>query len=229
MGAKITRVDRQINVEGVRDFKTAQARVIPDRLEVVSYACLALASRGRIYIEDAEPNHLASFLEFVEKIGGIYKTDSRGIEFSAKGDLLATQITTSPFPGFSTDWQQPSAVVLCTANGQSIIHETVYTDRLGYTKDLIRMGAQIKVDDACQPNDCRYKNQGHNHVALITGPTKLTGSDSIIPDIRAGMAQVIAALIARGQSQLTGIDHLTRGYDSLLPKLKSLGANIREA
>lgn len=90
------------------------------------------------------------------------------------------------------------------------------------------MGAQIVVTTKCQPEICRYQGLGYDHVAKIYGPTKLKGSDSIIPDIRAGMAQVIAALIAEGKSELSGVDHLKRGYDGLVPKLLSLGADIKE-
>jgi UDP-N-acetylglucosamine 1-carboxyvinyltransferase len=124
------------------------------------------------------------------------------------------------------DWQQPSVVVLCLAQGTSYLHETVYEDRLRYTEDLIRMGANIEISTDCYGTPCRFAEQGHRHSATITGPTQFLPTTLLIPDIRAGMAHVVAALVARGLSRLNGIEHLDRGYERLEEKLRSLGASI---
>ena len=137
-------------------------------------------------------------------------------------------IKTSPYPGFMTDWQQPFSILLTQAGGESIIHETVYEDRFGYTKDLKRMGANIEVSDACPAgNRCRFFGKTLNHSAKIIGPTKLHGEEITMTDIRAGMAHLIATLSAEGESVVSGVEHLDRGYEKIDERLRALGADIK--
>lgn len=230
MGAKI-QIDeksRQITITGVQTFKGAEQRVIPDRIEAVSYASAALATGGDIVLEDAQTQDLQIYLDFVRQIGGLIETTDSGIRIANTGSLQPTSFETAVHPGFMTDWQQPSVVVLCMATGRSYLHETVFEDRLRYTEDLGRMGAIINVSTDCYGLPCRFEGQNHRHSATIEGPTTFKSTTLHIPDIRAGMAHVVASLVAQGTSRLYGIEHLDRGFGrSLEEKLRGLGAVIR--
>jgi UDP-N-acetylglucosamine 1-carboxyvinyltransferase len=130
-------------------------------------------------------------------------------------------------PGFMTDWQQPFVVLLTQASGVSVIHETVYEDRFGYTRILARMGATIDVARACLGRKpCRFADQDHNHSCIVKGPTPLKGQDMTIPDLRAGFANIIAALVADGTSTIRGVKYVERGYAQIAEKLASIGAAI---
>jgi UDP-N-acetylglucosamine 1-carboxyvinyltransferase len=140
---------------------------------------------------------------------------------------VGIELETDTHPGFMTDWQQPLVVLLTQAEGISVVHETVYEDRFGYTESLRQMGAQITVFSKCLGElPCRFNGQSQKHSATVKGPTPLHAANIEIPDIRAGMAQVVAALVADGTSELTGVDHLMRGYEHLLEKLESIGADF---
>jgi UDP-N-acetylglucosamine 1-carboxyvinyltransferase len=172
---------------------------------------------------------MISFLNTVRRIGGDYAVNDSGIRFRrANGGLHGIELETDTYPGFATDWQQPTVVTLTQAKGISVVHETVYEDRFGYTEDLVRMGADIGVFAKCLGElPCRFRNHSERHSAVIMGPTPLHGAEIEIPDIRAGMAQVIAALVADGESKLTGIHHLERGYGvAFWDKLRAIGADF---
>jgi UDP-N-acetylglucosamine 1-carboxyvinyltransferase len=126
-----------------------------------------------------------------------------------------------------TDWQQPFCVVLTRSRGESIIHETVYEDRFGYAKDLKRMGARIEILGDCPKDPCRLEHQGYMHTAIITGPTPLKGTEIEMTDIRAGMAHIIAALSAEGESVVSGVEYIDRGYERIDERLRALGADIQ--
>ncbi len=220
--------NRVIIVEGVKRLHGTSYTVMPDRLEVASYGALALASGGKITVRNFRQTHLVTFLNTVRRLGGDYRIGADAVTFDrATKWLKPINITTEVWPGFSSDWQQPLAVALTQANGQSIIHETVYANRFEYTKALNRMGADIDVKDLRNQQPeliMHFAGTHYNQSAIINGPTKLSGATIDIPDIRAGMAYVIAALTARGQSTITGIEHLLRGYEEPLAKLKAIGA-----
>lgn len=229
MGADITldQDARTMKIEGVSKLHGVRMRVIPDRNEIVSFAAAALATNGRIFIRDAQDAALDSFTSAVRAIGGAVRRDSRGLEFSGKKPYKPAIIETAPHRGFMTDWQQPFCVLLTQAEGQSILHETVYEDRFGYTKDLRRMGADIEVSDECfGSGPCRFLGTTFNHSARIRGPSLLKGTEIMITDIRAGMAHIIAALAADGESTISGIEHIDRGYEKIDERLRGLGASI---
>jgi len=126
-----------------------------------------------------------------------------------------------------TDWQQPLVVLLTQAEGASVIHETIYEDRFGYTRQLNAMGANIALSTACLGGRvCRFAGKDFAHSAIVMGPTPLTGSLLEVPDLRAGFAYVMAALIADGTSEIRGTRYLERGYENLVEKLRSVGADI---
>lgn len=229
MGAivDVRKEDRVISIEGVKKLRGVRCRVMPDRNEIVSFASVALATGGDVFVREAKEEFVAAFLGKIREVGAEAFLDAGGIRFKGKNEYGATSVTTAPHPGFMTDWQQPFSILLTQGNGASIIHETVYEDRMGYTKDLKRMGARIEVSDQCpRGQECHYAGKGFKHVAKIHGPTVLRGTEISIVDIRAGIAHVIAALSAEGQSIISGIEHIDRGYEWVDERLRRLGANI---
>ncbi len=219
--------NREIYIEGVKSLRGAEHTLLPDRIEAASFAIIALATDGNILVEGANQEHLITFLNTVRRLGGEYVVEESGIRFFRKGKLKAVHIETDTHPGFATDWQQPLAVLLTQAKGSSIIHETVYEDRFGYTEDLRRMGAVIDVVTKCLGNlPCRFQGESHYHSAIINGPVALKGTNLEMRDIRAGMAHIIAALIAEGKSEITGVEHIDRGYENIDGRIKNLGADI---
>ena len=149
MGAIIGRgVGRQIEIVGVKKMTGCTHRVIADRLEAASFACLALATRGEIFCEGAGHSAMITFLNSVRLIGGEYEVTPDGVWFRGSDSYKGIQLETDTHPGFATDWQQPFVVVLTQAEGTSVIHETVYEERFGYTDTLKAMGADIRATHA---------------------------------------------------------------------------------
>ncbi|MEO1290077.1 MAG: UDP-N-acetylglucosamine 1-carboxyvinyltransferase, partial [Chloroflexota bacterium] len=142
--------------------------------------------------------------------------------------LSPIHIETDVHPGFMTDWQQPFVVMLTQAEGVSIIHETVYENRFGYTEALCRMGATIDLTSACLGSKvCRFKDRDHLHSAIIRGKTPLHGIEVEIPDLRAGFSYLIAGLVADGETVLSNIHYMERGYAHLPDKLEAIGARLK--
>jgi UDP-N-acetylglucosamine 1-carboxyvinyltransferase len=218
---------RTITIEGVKALHGVTHRVLPDRNEAVSFACLAIATNGRIVLKNAIQEHLITFLNTVRRIGAEYEVTDGGIAFWRPGSLQPISVETSVHPGFMTDWQQPFAVLLTQANGVSTIHETIYEDRFAYALDLNEMGVDIKVSTECPPNEkCRFDDKGVYHVATIKGPTALGSKNFVVRDLRSGMVDVIAALVAKGVSEVDGVEEMDRGYEKIDERLRQLGADI---
>jgi UDP-N-acetylglucosamine 1-carboxyvinyltransferase len=230
MGADI-HVDEEkrfIEIRGVEKLHGTNGRVMPDRNEIISFAVAALATDGDVFIRNIEDSYLQMFLQKIQSIGGSFERERGGIRFFGKRPYHPTSIMTAPYPGFMTDWQEPFCVLLTQAGGESIIHETVYDDRFGYVADLARMGADIHVSNKCLGGEsCRFEEKGFHHSAVVTGVTPLRGAEIDVTVIRAGMAYIIAALGATGESVITGIDKLDRGYERIDERLRELGANIK--
>lgn len=228
MGAYVSvEVDRTVVVEGVRSLRGASSKPIPDRIEAASFAAAAVATGGDIEVLGARQEHLATFLNHLRKVGGEFESTEGGLRFFRPGDLRATHLQTDVHPGFMTDWQQPMAVLLTQATGASVLHETIYEDRFGYTRQLNAMGADIALTKACLGSrSCRFAARDHDHSAVISGPTPLTAARLEIPDLRAGFAYVLAALVAGGTSEITGTRFLERGYEDPVGKLQSVGADV---
>ena len=230
MGAHIQLdANRTIRIEGNHISHEVTHTVLTDRIEAASWGMAAIASKGRIFVERAQHAPLLTFLNRIRDIGGGFKVEENGIEFFYEGSLRGgAHIETDVHPGFMTDWQQPFAVLLTQAKGASVIHETVYDNRFGYTKTLKEMGADIELFEECLgPKPCRYALQNYLHSIIVRGPTKLFGKEIAIPDLRAGFAYVMAALIAEGTSYINGAHFLDRGYEDLVLKLQKLGAEIQ--
>lgn len=218
--------DRTISIDGVSSLRGCSHEILPDRMEAASYACMALATGGRIFCRHARQADMITFLNAVRRIGADYEVLGDGIVFFRKGPLHGIDLETDTHPGFMTDWQQPFTLVLTQCEGTSVVHETVYEDRFGYTRSLNKLGAKITVFDKCLGElPCRFRTKRHPHSAIVQGPTALKAIPSALDifDIRAGITLVIAALCSEGTSMLNGLEHLDRGYENLLGKLEGLG------
>lgn len=229
MGAIIyTDSNRVIRIIGVKSLSGATHHIITDRLEVASYAMAALATKGHITILGAKQEHMLSFLNTFKRVGGDFTVTNTGITFfEGQNSCKNIHLETDVFPGFSTDWQQPLVCLLTQIKGVSVIHETVYENRFGYVEILNKMGAAIETFTECLGGTpCRFKEKNHVHSIVVQGITKLSSTSIVIPDLRAGFAYVMAALIAEGTSSLTNLDYLYRGYENIDKKLHSLGAQV---
>ncbi len=235
MGAKIRREKpRRIIIEGVENLHGAKFRIVPDRNEVVTFAVAAILTEGDIFVKDANKTGLKEFLQMLELAGGGYEEKKDGIRFFYKGKLNATSVTTSFYPGFMTDWQGPWAVLMTKADGTSTIHETVYENRFTYVDELRKLGAHIELFNPKVKNPAKFYNFNikddngiYFHAAKIAGSTILHNGIVNITDLRAGATLVLAALAAKGESVLLGVEHLDRGYEQFEKRLKNLSANIK--
>ena len=235
MGAKINRLaNRVIEIEGVKKLKPIIYKVMPDRNEAVSYAIAALVTRGDIIVENAREKDLTAFLAKLQQTGaGIEKADY-GLRFFYQKPLTAVDITTEPHPGCMTDWQPLWSVLATQCQGTSRIIETVFTSRFQFVKDLQSMGAKIEFfqPQVTNPEDFYNFNLKDDrpvnfHGIKVSGITPLTGKTITITDIRAGATLALAGLAAQGQTVLTGLEHIDRGYENFAGRLLKLGAKIR--
>jgi UDP-N-acetylglucosamine 1-carboxyvinyltransferase len=230
LGANIAiDTDRTIRIQQATEFYDVEHTVLSDRNEVASYAMAAISTKGRVFIEGAEHQNMIAFLNKIREIGGGYQVRSNGIEFfyekALKGGL---HLETDVHPGFMTDWQQPFVVLLTQATGASVIHETVYENRFGYTQTLKEMGADIELFTQCLGGKCcRFASSDYSHSLVVKGPTPLRGKEIVIPDLRAGFAYAMAALLSEEESTIRNVDYLDRGYEDFVQKLTQLGADIK--
>lgn len=220
--------DRTIHVHQAHQFCEVEHTVITDRIEAASLALAGISTKGRVFVEGTQHLPMISFLNKLHEVNAGFEVKKDGIEFFYKGPLNGgIHVETDVHPGFMTDWQQPFVVLLTQANGASVIHETVYENRFGYTETLKLMGADIEPFTQCLGNKpCRFASHNFLHSIVIKGPTPLLSKDIVIPDLRAGFAYVLAALIAPDVSHISGLHFLDRGYEHLVEKLSALGADI---
>lgn len=230
LGAIITLdVDRTIRIQGTRSFHEVEHTVIPDRIEAASWGMAAISSKGRVFVEGAQHLNMITFLNKIREVGGGFDVKSNGIEFYYDGPLQGgLHLETDVHPGFMTDWQQPFVVLLTQASGTSVVHETVYENRFGYTETLKDMGADITVFRQCLGGkECRFSNHSFSHSLIVKGVSVLSGREISVPDLRAGFAYVMAAVLALDTTTITGMPFLDRGYENLVPKLCQLGVDAR--
>jgi UDP-N-acetylglucosamine 1-carboxyvinyltransferase len=229
MGAIIeVSTDRVIRVTGVDELRGYTHRALPDRIEAASWACAALATGGHVTVDGARQADMMTFLNVFRRVGGEFAIDDAGITFwHPGGQLHAIALETHVHPGFMTDWQQPLAVALTQASGLSILHETVYENRMGFAAALSAMGATIQLYPECLGGlPCRFGQRNFVHSAVISGPSKLYAAELEIPDLRGGFSYLIAALAADGTSTVHGVDIINRGYENFEHKLAQLGAEV---
>jgi UDP-N-acetylglucosamine 1-carboxyvinyltransferase len=235
-GARINKLENRIIIHGIKKLnKPKPFTVINDRNEAVTYATLALASRGKVVIKSINPNLIDAFLKKVKKTGNDFQIySSNKIKFIGKSKFKSVNVTTSPHPGFMTDWQPNWAILMTQAQGISIIHERVFESRFSYVEELQKLGAKIqfiqpKVKD---PKKYYYFNYDNNKKYLqaikIYGPQSLHGGVLKITDLRAGATLATAALIAQGESIINNASILERGYEDFVAKIINLGGNIKK-
>jgi UDP-N-acetylglucosamine 1-carboxyvinyltransferase len=200
-------------IEGQEKISAGTFTVIPDRIETGSFVIMAAAANANLEITNCTPEHIMTLLQILKKIGVDFSLGLDWIKInSGKRPLSAQDIRTHEYPGFATDLQAPYVVLMTQAQGTALIHETIYDRRLIWTDMLSQMGANITM---CDP-----------HRVVVQGPTKLYGKRLMSPDLRAGIALVIAGLIAEGTTEIDNIYQIDRGYEKLEERLRGLGADI---
>lgn len=213
MGAKVEGLGTDlIKIEGVRKLHGVDYTIIPDRIEAGTYMIAAAVTGGDVLIEKADPVLLKPLIVKLEEAGVRIELEKNLIKVTGPDRVKAVDIKTLPFPGFPTDMQPQFMALSCVAKGTSVITETVFEKRFAHIGDLIRMGADIKVE---------------GHSAIIKGVKKLSAAPVMASDLRGGAALVLAGLVAEGTTELSRIYHLDRGYVKLEEKLTSLGADIK--
>jgi UDP-N-acetylglucosamine 1-carboxyvinyltransferase len=229
MGAIISvDTDRTIRIEGVDRLLGYRHTALADRIEAGSWASAALATHGDVFVRGASQPEMMTFLNTFRKVGGAFDVRDDGIRFWHPGsDLSSIVLETDVHPGFMTDWQQPLVVALTQAKGLSIVHETVYENRFGFTDALRGMGATIQIYRECLGGlPCRFGQRNFYHSAVVSGPTPLHAANIEVPDLRGGFSHLIAALAAQGTSQVRGISIINRGYENFMGKLEALSAKV---
>lgn len=213
MGAKVKGLGTDlIKIEGVKELHGIDYTIIPDRIEAGTYMIAAAITGGDVLIEKADPLLLKPLIVKLEEAGVQIKLKKNLIKVIGSNRVKAVDIKTLPFPGFPTDMQPQFMALSCVAKGTSVITETVFENRFVHTGDLIRMGADIKVE---------------GHSTIVKGAKKLSAAPVMASDLRGGAALVLAGLVAEGTTELSRIYHLDRGYVKLEEKLTSLGADIK--
>jgi UDP-N-acetylglucosamine 1-carboxyvinyltransferase len=214
VGAKISGAGTPtIIIQGVKKINAGRFSIIPDRIETGSFALLAAATKSTVTISHCVPEHIRILLAIFNKIGIPYEEGSDFLIVKPSAEMKSYSIKTHEYPGFPTDLQSPYAVLMTQTKGSSLIHETIYDRRLLYVDMLIQMGADIIM---CDP-----------HRVVVNGPTKLYGMKLTSPDLRAGLAMIIAALAAQGQTEIDNIYQIDRGYELIDDRLRALGADIK--
>jgi len=212
MGAKIKGLGTDIiTIKGVKKLKGIDYNIISDRIEAGTYMIAAAITGGDILIEKIDPLLLKPVIVKLEEAGVKVKLNKNSIRVIGPNRVNAVDIKTLPFPGFPTDMQPQFTALACVAKGTSVITETVFENRFTHTGDMIRMGADIKIE---------------GHSAIVKGVEKLSAAPVMASDLRGGAALVLAGLVAEGTTELSRIYHLDRGYVKLEEKLTSLGADI---
>jgi UDP-N-acetylglucosamine 1-carboxyvinyltransferase len=203
---------RTVTVHGVKGLQPIDATIIPDRIEAATFMAAAAITGGSITLDQCEPEHLRATSERLTEAGCQVQPGSGQLTITGPVRPGAVTVTTQPYPGFPTDMQAQMMAVCSIADGESVITDTIYLDRFTHVPELARLGADIRLD--------------HN-VAKIRGVERLQGAPVMATDIRASAALVIAALVAEGETRISRIYHLDRGYEALEQKLVQLGATVR--
>ena len=213
MGAKIHGIGTStLEIEGVAGLHGAVHSVLPDRIEAGTYACAVAMAGGDVMLEGAQVDALRSALDVLEQTGAVITPTNEGIRIARNGaGISAVDVTTQPFPGFPTDLQAQFMALMTKAKGQSRITETIFENRFMHVQELARLGAQIKLD---------------GDAAIVDGVRRLQGAPVMATDLRASVSLVIAALAAEGETSVSRVYHLDRGFEHLEAKLAGCGANV---
>lgn len=212
MGAKIKGAGTDvIRIEGVEELTGCLHTIIPDRIEAGTYTIMAAAQGEEMIIDNVIPQHLESLLAKLREMGVTIEENDEQLYVRPGPTINSVDIKTLVYPGFPTDLQQPFTTLLTQATGTGVVTDTIYQARFKHIDELRRMNASIKVEGGS---------------AIVSGPSRLEGTKVKASDLRAGAALVIAGLMADGITEITGIDHIERGYENITNKLIELGAKI---
>lgn len=212
MGAQISGIGTErLEIEGKDRLHGATYAVMPDRIEAGSYACAAAITGGDIELVGAAANDMRATLDALTQAGVTVEETKSGIRIAAEGKLKPLTLSTAPFPGFATDMQAQFMAMQLVAEGASVFTETIFENRYMHVPELARMGAHIDV---------------RGRTAVVHGPTRLVGAQVMATDLRASMSLIIAGLVAEGETQVSRVYHLDRGYERLEEKLQGVGADI---
>lgn len=213
MGASIKGAGTDtIKVKGVDEMHGCEYSVVPDQITAGTYMMAAAATKGNVLIKNIIPKHMEAVTAKLREMGVEIIEEDNGIRVIGKERIQGCKVKTLPYPGFPTDLQQPMAVLMSIAGGQSVINESIFENRFKYVDELRKMGAEISIN---------------GRVANITGAEALSGTKIKATDLRAGAAMVIAGLIAEGETRITDIHYIDRGYEKLESNIRSLGGIIR--
>ena len=214
MGAKIRGAGTDvIRIEGVKQMHGAEHIAIPDRIEAGTYMIAAAMTHGDVIIENVLAEHQKPLLAKLREAGVLIEEDIDRIHVACPGELKGVNVKTLPYPGFPTDMQAQIMAMMTICSGRSSVMETVFENRFMHVVELNRMGANIVTSGA--------------RGALIEGPARLTGCEVSATDLRAGAAMILAGLVAEGQTTIGNLHHIDRGYEDIVGKLQSLGADIQ--
>jgi len=202
-----------IKIKGVRELYGCTYAIIPDMIEAGSFMVAAVATRGSVKITNVIPKHLESISAKLEEMGATIEEFDDAVHVTASGTIKKTNVKTLPYPGFPTDMHPQMSALLCTAEGTSYVNESIFENRFRYVEELKRMGAKIKVD---------------GRIVYIEGGTPLTPAPVIATDLRGGIAVMIAALTAKGRTEISEIKLIERGYDNIVAKMQALGADVKK-
>lgn len=212
MGAKVTGAGTStIKIIGVEKLNGCFHEVIPDRIEAGTYIIAGALCGNRLKVDNIIPEHIDSLLSKLEEVGVNLEVGSDYVVVSKSEHYKETTIKTAVYPGFPTDLQQPISVLLTQCEGKSKVIETIYENRFMHIAYLNRLGSDISIN---------------NQTATIIGKTKLKGTSVVATDLRAGAAMVVAGLLAEGVTTITNVEHILRGYENIVEKLKNVGAKI---
>ena len=212
MGAGIEGIgSSHLIIDGAEALHGCSYDVMPDRIEAGSYACAAGITGGSINLIGARPEEMLATTNVLVQAGLAVEFTGAGIRITADRPLKPVSVSTQPYPGFATDMQAQLMAMLCVAEGQSFLEETIFENRYMHVPELRRMGAEIEV---------------HGRSAIVHGPRKMTGAQVMATDLRASMSLVLAGLAAEGETEVLRVYHLDRGYERLEDKLSAVGATI---
>ena len=212
MGARVLGAGTStIEVEGVDELRPVEHEVIPDRIEAATLLAAVGIAGGEVTLEGARPDHMDMLVQKLGQMGMRISPDTAGLWASSTRRLRSVDVSTLPYPGIATDYKPLFVAMLAVADGVGIVTENLFAGRFRYVDELARMGADIRTE---------------GHHAVVRGVEHLSGAPVRAPDIRAGAALVVAALKAEGETVVSDAHHVDRGYDDLVGKLRSLGADV---
>lgn len=213
MGGKISGAGTPIiTIEGVKNLHSADIRIIPDRIETGTFMVAAAATGGDILIKDCEPDHVGGIINKLKATGTIVETGRDHIRVLRKKPLKSVDIKTLPYPGFPTDMQAQFMTLMTIADGNSMIHESIFENRFMHANELLRMGADITISNG--------------NLAMVRGVKTLQAAPVMASDLRASASLVIAGLVAEGTTIISRVYHMDRGYEAIEKKFSGLGAAI---